>query len=102
MIRLALFYSQFVLRPEPGSRVKLISAHTQGAGVPLIGAPVKGNSTHCTTVSVTAAHLQVGASAKRPEHGICNPTRLSDSAAHTDENTHVREMSVKGDENFED
>jgi len=33
-----------VLRPAPGSRVNLIPAHTQGAGVPIFGAPVKGNT----------------------------------------------------------
>ena len=30
------------LRPVPGSRVNLIPANTQGAGVPIFGAPVKG------------------------------------------------------------
>lgn len=39
----AVFCSLSALRPEPGSRVKPISAHTQGAGVPFIGAPVKGS-----------------------------------------------------------
>lgn len=33
-----------VLRPEPGSRVNLIPAHTQGAGDPVSGAPVKGQT----------------------------------------------------------
>lgn len=32
------------LRPAPGSRVNLIPAHTQGAGVPVSGAPVKGKT----------------------------------------------------------
>jgi hypothetical protein len=32
------------LRPLPGSRVSLIPATTQGAGVPFIGAPVKGQT----------------------------------------------------------
>lgn len=30
------------LRPEPGSRVYIIPATTQGAGVPVFGSPVKG------------------------------------------------------------
>jgi hypothetical protein len=33
------------LRPEPGSRACITPAHTQGTGVPRIGAPVKGNLT---------------------------------------------------------
>ena len=32
------------LRPAPGSRVTTTPAHTQGAGVPVSGAPVKGKT----------------------------------------------------------
>jgi hypothetical protein len=35
------------LRPEPGSRVNLNPATTQGAGVPVFGAPVKGTNHTC-------------------------------------------------------
>lgn len=31
-----------LFRPLPGSRVTTTPAHTQGAGVPVYGAPVKG------------------------------------------------------------
>jgi len=42
-MREAFLATPFKLRPEPGSRVTTHTpAHTQGAGVPIIGAPVKG------------------------------------------------------------
>ena len=47
-----------VLRPEPGSRVNLIPAHTQGAGVPASGAPVKGKSPRSAQDSISAVTLQ--------------------------------------------
>jgi hypothetical protein len=40
----AVLVGRIKLRPEPGSRVTLIPTHTQGAGIPVSGLPVKGNS----------------------------------------------------------
>lgn len=54
---LRMFHSP-VLRPVPGSRVSHTPAHTQGAGVPVSGSPVKGKDFGRIAVSVTAAHLQ--------------------------------------------
>jgi len=68
------------LRPEPGSRVQLNPANTQGAGVPFSVRPSKAKTPEqhriqypqnlftaekqfaCTAVSVTAAHSQVAES----------------------------------------
>ena len=36
-----IFPGHFKLRPEPGSRVTLTSAHTQGASVPAFGGLAK-------------------------------------------------------------
>ena len=54
-----LFTAKFKLRPLPGSRVALTSAHTQGTGDPITVSSVKGLATFGDAVSVTAAHLQV-------------------------------------------
>lgn len=42
------------LRPEPGSRVNLIPATTQGADVPVFGAPAKGPNSAATQDSISA------------------------------------------------
>jgi hypothetical protein len=50
------------LRPGPGSRVNLNPATTQGADVPVPGAPAKGpnhDEFFSAAVRVTVAHLQV-------------------------------------------
>lgn len=43
-IELAISDEEIKLRPEPGSRVNFNPAHTQGAGMPVFGLPVKGKS----------------------------------------------------------
>lgn len=53
-----LSLAQIQFRPLPGSRVTTTPAHTQGAGVPVSGAPVKGNDFRAA-VTLTDAHLQV-------------------------------------------
>jgi hypothetical protein len=40
----AVLVGRIKLRPEPGSRVTLIPTHTQGAGMPVSGLPVKSKS----------------------------------------------------------
>ena len=40
----AILKSRCELRPLPGSRVQPIPTHTQGAGVPVSGSPVKGKA----------------------------------------------------------
>jgi hypothetical protein len=66
----AVLVGRINLRPEPGSRVTLIPTHTQGAGMPVSGLPVKGNSPKSTPVSVTATHSQV-LDSNVPERWCC-------------------------------
>lgn len=51
-------YAVFELRPEPGSRVNLIPAHTQGAGDPVSGLPVKGQNQPSAQDSISAVSFQ--------------------------------------------